>query len=369
MSEEPQQPEQKSTARLRAGVGEFNPDMLRVARGAQGKTQTELAKALGVSQGKVSKWEDGLLVPSDDEIEQIARHLQYPTALFFQQDAVYGFGTCCLYHRKRKKLPVKTLNTIHDRINVLRIGVSRLLRNVDELPVRFERMDIDEYESPEEIARLVRAAWQIPYGPIRTLVAVVEAAGGIVVQCPFGTRQLDAVSQWPRGMPPLFFVNTENPVDRWRYTLAHEVGHIFMHRVPTPNAEEEADRFASEFLMPERDVAIDLQGMTVPKALRLKPRWRVSMQALIRRARDLGKISDRQYTSLFTYLSKLGYRKNEPVPLDPEHPTTIRRLIDVHFQDLGYSLSELSETVFCTEERFRTEFLGESDRGPFRVVS
>lgn len=129
---------------------------------------------------------------------------------------------------------------IHDHINVLRIGISRLLRNVEELPVQFERMDVDEYKSPEEIARLVRAAWQVPYGPIRNLVAVVEAAGGIVVQCSFGTRQLDAVSQWPRGMAPLFFVNTDNPVDRWRYTLAHEVGHIIMHRIPTSSAEEEA---------------------------------------------------------------------------------------------------------------------------------
>ncbi len=361
-------PESHSQQRLPPSGSKFNPDMLRVARGAQGKTQSELAKELGISQGKVSKWEDGLLVPSDDEIQELAQQLQYPPALFFQQDTVYGFGTCCLYHRKRKKLPVRTLNTIHDRINVLRIGITRLLRNVDELPLRFECMDIDEFESPEEIARLVRASWQIPYGPVRNLVAVVEAAGGVVVQCPFGTRQLDAVSQWPRGMPPLFFVNSENPVDRWRFTLAHEVGHIFMHRVPTPNAEEEADRFASEFLMPERDVSADLQGITVPKALRLKPRWRVSMQALIRRARDLGRISDRQYTSLFTYLSKLGYRRNEPAPLDAEQPTTIRRLIDVHFKDLGYTLSELSETVFCTEERFRVDYLGEDAAGNLRIV-
>lgn len=367
MTEEQQQPADKPTERVRGG-GDFNPDMLRVARGAQGMTQAELAKALSVTQGKVSKWEDGLLVPSEDETERIAKHLQYPTALFFQQDTVYGFGSCCLYHRKRKKLPVKTLNTIHDHINVLRIGISRLLRNVEELPIQVERMDIDEYKSPEEIARLVRAAWQVPYGPIRSLVAVVESAGGVVVQCPFGTRQLDAVSQWPRGLPPLFFVNTDNPVDRWRFTLAHEVGHIIMHRVPTANAEEEADRFASEFLMPERDVALDLQSITVPKALRLKPRWRVSMQALIRRARDLGAITQRQYTSLFTYLSKLGYRKDEPSPLEPEHPSTLRRLIDVHFSHLGYTISELSELVFCTEERFRAEYLGEINRGPFRVV-
>lgn len=46
-------------------------------------------------------------------------------------------------------------------------------------------------------------------------------------------------------MPPLFFVNVTIPADRVRFSLAHEIGHIVMHQLPTDDMEREADRFAS----------------------------------------------------------------------------------------------------------------------------
>ncbi|MBL9085458.1 MAG: XRE family transcriptional regulator [Planctomycetales bacterium] len=349
---------------------EFNPDMLRVARGALGETQGKLAEALGVTQGQVSRWEDGLRVPSAQEVEKLAQHLQFPVAFFFQADVLYGFGTCCMYHRKRQSLPIGTLNMIHDRINIMRMGIGRLLKNSQAiLPEQFVRMDRDDYESPAKIAALLRATWQMPHGPVKCLVEWVERAGGIVVPFRFGTKKLDAVSQWPRGMPPLFFVNTESPADRWRFSLAHEVGHIVMHATPSPDAETEADEFASEFLMPEREVRADLHEITVAKGLRLKHKWRVSMQALIRRAKDLGVITQSKYTSLFAYLSKLGYRTREPADIAPEEPTTLSALLNHHTAALGYSRTELAEMTFCSVQRFQSFYLNEHESsGPFRIV-
>lgn len=362
--------------------GQFNGEMLRLARGAHGMTQDELAKQLSraltlststlsnVSQNRVSRWEDGLSCPSKEEVPVIEDVLNFPASFFFQTESPCGFATCCLYHRKRKTLPAATLHTIHDRINVLRIGVSRLLRNVAELPCQFDRMDVDDFAGPEDVARLVRAAWQLPLGPVRNLVAVVEAAGGIVIPCSFDTDKLDAVSQWPHRLPPLFFINRDAPVDRWRWNLAHEVGHIFMHRIPTPNAEEEADRFASEFLMPAREITPELGEMTLEKAARLKPRWRVAMQAIIRKARDTGEITARKYTSLYSYLSAKGYRKNEPVKIAPEEPTTLRRLVETHMSIMKYSVDDLARLTFCrTHEQFHARYSGENKRSQLRVVS
>jgi Zn-dependent peptidase ImmA (M78 family)/DNA-binding XRE family transcriptional regulator len=347
--------------------GDFNPDMLRLARGVADKNQEDLAKALGVSQGKVSKWEDSILVPSDDETQGIAAFLKCPRAFLYQQEQVYGFGSCCMYHRKRKAISLHALNSIHDRINVARIGIRRLLKNVTmEYRCQFEHLDVDEYSSAAEIAQLVRVQWQLPRGPVRSVIAVVEDAGGIVVPMDFGTSHLDAVSQWPRGMPPIFFINTAIPADRWRWSLVHEVAHIVMHRIPTPNAEVEADQFTSEFLLPEREIRAELSGMDLAKAARLKPRWRVSMQAIIRRAHDLGELTNKRYTSLFAYMSKLGYRKNEPQPIEPEKPTTIARLIDVHLNALGYTVPQLADLMFLDEASFRASYLDRGER--LRVV-
>jgi Zn-dependent peptidase ImmA (M78 family)/DNA-binding transcriptional regulator YiaG len=341
---------------------QFNPAMLRIARGAAGITQTELASLMSVSQGKVSKWEDDLLSPSQEEVERLGRILKRPTELFCQPDQLAGVDTSFLYHRRRRRVALATLNKLHDRINLMRIGVSRLLRNTESLSCRFEHKDIDDHQSPEEIAQLMRAAWQVPRGPIQNLVGLIEAAGGIVIPFEFETDLIDAVSQWPWGMPPLFFMNSSAPAERMRFSLAHEVAHVVMHRIPNPNIEEQADRFASEFMMPAREAGAELQGINLERALRLKFKWKVSAQFLIRKARDVGSISDRRYQSLFAYVSKLGYRKHEPNQIPPEIPTTLRRLVGMHINRLGYRTDNVIELVFSHEAEFNSQYLCDNPR-------
>jgi Zn-dependent peptidase ImmA (M78 family) len=302
----------------------------------------------------------------------MAAKLHYPVEFFFQRDAIHGFGTCCLYHRKRQTLSTKALNKIHDRINVVSMGLSRLLRNVSfEPPGAFPKFDIDEYGTPQSVAMSLRAAWRMPMGPVKNLIEWIEGGGGIVVPCDFETRKLDAVSLWPTKMPPLFFVNKHQPADRMRWTLAHELGHMVMHRIPPPSgeAEKQADAFAREFLLPARDIASEMEDMSLGKALRLKPKWRVSMQALINCAREHGTITPRKHQWLFTQISQLGYRKSEPDPIPPEHPTLLKKMIDVHVYHLKYPKIDIARIAFCTTcEQFSRRFPVDDDAHPLRVV-
>jgi Zn-dependent peptidase ImmA (M78 family)/DNA-binding XRE family transcriptional regulator len=337
-----------------------NPEMLVVARESRGLTQKELADRLSISQANVSKFESGILSVSDELLEQIATALGYPKAFFRQYDQVYGYGSSCLYHRKRQSLPAHQLRRIIAELNVLRMQVSRLLRGVEvETESRFYRMDLGDYENcPELIAQLVRKSWNLPSGPVQNLTRTIESCGGIVVRWSFGTNKIDAVSQWVPNMPPLFFVNSEVPGDRLRYTLAHEVGHLIMHHVPTPNLENEADRFAAEFMMPSADIASQLSPLPLQKLAHLKPYWMVSMAALARRAFDLGRITQRHYRTLFTQMSKMGIRKHEPVPIPPEEPTVLADIIDIHRKQHGYTNSELIRLVNSfDEDLFRSKYL------------
>ena len=70
------------------------------------------------------------------------------------------------------------------------------------------------------------------------------------------------------------------------HTLAHELGHLVMHRFPSPDMENEAHAFASAFLMPAGDIRPYLQSRRIDLQLlaSLKPEWRVSMQSIIMRA-------------------------------------------------------------------------------------
>lgn len=336
----------------------FNRDMLILAREARGLTQTALAKACGISQATISKYEAGVLDVSDEHVDVLSSALEVRPGFFFQQETRYGFGSACFYHRKRQSMPIQELRTIQAQLNMIRIQVGVLLRGAEvEADNSFFRMDVVEYGPPERIAQEVRTAWRLPLGPIADLVGAIERAGGLVFKCPFGTDKLDAVSQWVPGSPPLFFLNAESQPDRARFTLAHELGHVVMHQVPTEDREREADRFAAEFLMPEREIASQLRPLGMAKLATLKAYWRVSMAALIRRAFTLEKLSERQYRRLYTELSAIGGRKREPVEIQKEEPTVIRDIVRVHLDDHLYSAGQLSEVLKIYEPEFRRSYL------------
>jgi len=194
---------------------------------------------------------------------------------------------------------------------------------------------------------------------VRSVTATIERAGGLVFRCPFGNIRVDGISQWPLDapeLPPVFFVNEDAPGDRQRWTLCHEIGHVAMHHLPTDKPEDEANLFASEFLMPSEEIAPELSRLTLQKAAALKAYWKVSMQAIIRWAHTLGRLTKNQYQYLFKQLSLRGYRKCEPVLIPPEDPLMMKEIFDTHHRHHGRSVSVLSALVGETEANFRERY-------------
>jgi Zn-dependent peptidase ImmA (M78 family)/transcriptional regulator with XRE-family HTH domain len=325
----------------------FNREMLALARESRGLTQAAFAADIGISQAEISKFENGIKTPDDAQIRKIAGRLEYDLDFFFLDESIRAFGSGCVYHRKRKSATDAKLAHLLATVNVKRIQVKQLMKSVESRNGQaFARLDVDEYKGgPEEVARALRALWQLPPGPIQNLLRVIEDAGGIVIKCDFGTNKVDALSQWLPGYPPIFLVNAAIPTDRMRFTLSHEVGHITMHRTPTDNMEREADRFAAEFLMPERDIRPHLGYVDIPRLAAMKPYWRVAMSALLYRASELGTIDDRRKSYLWFLMGKSGYRTHEPVEIPPEDPTLLRELIDFHRRSLNYGEKELDKVL------------------------
>lgn len=84
-----------------------------------------------------------------------------------------------------------------------------------------------------------------------------------------GNQRVDGLSQWTADHP-VIVVNSANPTDRIRWTLAHEIGHLVLHREDsTDDMEKEADAFAAEFLMPEILIRSELANLTLGKAVDL----------------------------------------------------------------------------------------------------
>jgi Zn-dependent peptidase ImmA (M78 family)/DNA-binding XRE family transcriptional regulator len=344
-----------------------NYEMLVLARQARGMTQAKLAKNSGVSQSTISKIESGNRPLSDDDVAKFATALRYPPEFFNRNVEQYGQGTVC-HHRKLQSVPVEKLRQVHASMNVTRMATADLLNGVEiNATYSLLRLEPEDFGGAEKVARLARQTWQLPLGPIKSMIGVVESAGGIVVPCDFGTDKIDAISQRPEGQPPFFFVSVTAPGDRLRFNLAHELGHIIMHAAPAPGQEDEANAFAAEFLMPAKEIKPQLRDLDFAKLADLKRHWKVAMQALIYRARTLETITERQRRSWFMRFNKLGYRKTEPVDIPHEEPTLIRRIIDFHRDQHGYTDAELSRAARLRMDEF-SEIYGTSKKPKRHLV-
>lgn len=349
---------------------ENTPWLIIVARESKGWTQSELASRIDVSQSKMSKYEGGMLEVTPHDLSLISEATGYTEEFFAQEGGVGGVGTICVHHRKRASLTVARRKVIEARLNIFRLQVPRLLQRIvidSDRPL--PEWDVDKHGGPEAIARELRRYWRMPSGPVRNLAAVIERAGVIVRRTSFATDKSDAVSQREPGYRPVFMLNVGTPGDRERFSLAHELAHVVMHPLMTPTMEQEADRFASELLMPADEIGPELRNLRIETLGPLKLKWRVSMQALIKRASDLGRITERHARTLFSVMSRSGWRLREPVQIEQDQPTVLRDVLMVHMRDHGYSVADLARAAFLRDPaEFRKEFgIDDSPQG-LRVV-
>jgi Zn-dependent peptidase ImmA (M78 family) len=92
----------------------------------------------------------------------------------------------------------------------------------------------------------------------------------------------------------------------------------------------EANLFAAEFLMPEREMREEFkEGVTLALLAELKRKWKVSMIALLYRADDLGFLTENQKKYLVQQFNDKKIRRREPVELDipAEQPKLFRQRI------------------------------------------
>lgn len=342
-----------------------NPDMLVLGRESRGLSQSALAAEAGVSQGYLSKGENGLIEVSGARLEAIAETLRYPIEFFVQDEQAAGVQA--LFHRRLRSVKIGDLKQIQAQINVTRLQVKRLMRGVTvDAPHAFPKLDVDEVGGPERAAQLVRRAWVLPLGPVANMVRCLEAAGGIVVPITISTEKISAAAQWPADEDrPYFFVNAAHSGERQRFSLAHETAHMVLHAYPEQEQEDQADRFASEFLMPEAEIRPQLKGrLTVGRLVELKRYWKVSMAALIKRAGQLGVLDPTRVTSMYKMLSARGWRKVEPMTIPPERPEVLWSVIDVHRREHGYTTDELSRLSFLHSEEFERIYAPSPRGGP-----
>ncbi|MBB6013275.1 Zn-dependent peptidase ImmA (M78 family)/DNA-binding XRE family transcriptional regulator [Aquamicrobium lusatiense] len=295
----------------------LTPGRLSLARKRRGLTKKGFAEELGVAPHTVLRYESGEISPPPETIERIARILDFPESFFSSPDVDEVVADAASFRSL-------TSMTAKDRDAALAAGTLAYILSdwVDEnfsLPEP-ELVDL-KGETPEVAARSLRQEWGLGEQPIKNTVHLMEAKGVRVFSLVENTRTVDAFSVW-RGGRPFVFLNMMKTAEHSRFDAAHELGHLVLHKHGGPSgrkAEEEANRFASSFLMPAADVLARIPRVhTLNQIVEAKKRWSVSVMAMIYRLHALKVISDWQYRMFCIQASDLGYRTSEPFGIPRE---------------------------------------------------
>lgn len=334
----------------------WNGDILRMTRRAAGKTQEDLVEELEgrITQAALSRYESSLREPeSDDILEGLARALGVTTRYLRAGETTSPMISATAHMRRQKTVTPAVWKDLEAQLNVHRVHWSLLVEGIDIVPQRQIPTFEDPSETaPEDAAVFVREKWRMPLGPVENLVGWLESAGAVVVLEDYGTDRVDGMSQWV-GPWPVISLNSRAPVDRRRLTAAHELGHLVLHNTtPSLEAEDEANRFAAEFLMPTVEIRPILKtgGLSLGRLADLKVAWGVSMQAIFERAYRLGLASSDERRRFYQTLNARRWKKVEPYSehIPDERPRFARHLVDA-LLDRGLSHADVAEMAGLTD--------------------
>lgn len=323
----------------------FDPQRLRQGRYLSRMTKQSLAGAVGVSSAAIGQYEAGIATPRPEVLELLARELKVPVG-FFAAGRPFSPLTASETHFKTLRS-----TTANERNKAL-----AYTEQVWELAHALERwvqfpplnLPVDEQERPfdrahlRSAAELLRDMWGVAQDvPFPHLTRMAEANGIITVFASFaGDEEVRRVSAFSTSRLSRPIVVT--PPDRiddvfvHRFNLAHEIGHLILHREEVHGdveIEREANKFAAELLLPERTMRnllsarVDWARLTELSAI-----WGVEVSSLIYRTRELGILSDasarRAYQRL-TMMKSSGLIKPSPTArYEGEVPVLLRRAFE-----------------------------------------
>lgn len=301
------------------------PERIAQLRELAGLTKTDLANQLDVSPAAIAQWENGTKNPTAENIAAISSKLRVPMALLLRPRPPEFQYKGPLTFRSWADAATRKANRRAAAFAELVAEIYLWLESKVSFPAA-AIPDLSYGSDIEEAAVECRRAWGLGNRPILKLAELLESKGIVLSATSFGDARFDAFSCVVNGRPFILLGEDKGDRARSRFDAAHELGHLVLHQhlsetdFAAPDirsrAEEEANTFASAFLLPTPTFAADVLSGSLEGFLKLKAKWGVSVQAMAVRAHDLEIISDVQYKALFRQMSFRGWRKARKEPLD-----------------------------------------------------
>lgn len=314
-------------------------ERLKLARKREGLSLRVLASRINgvVSAQAIGKYERGEMMPSSTVSIALSRALGVSVGYLLSPTDI-----------SLEKVEFRKLASTKARERAMVEGA--VLDHVDRYLQVEELLDISsaKWEEPEgapfpvqiiqdaeDAAEAVRKAWNLGGNPIPDMTELLEERGIKVLKLGFPLKVDGVTCNVRRPGPgndgvPVVVCSTNKSIERQRFTLAHELGHMLLDVKGEIDEEKACHRFASAFLTPSEELFDEVgrrrHAFGYAELIEIKQMFGVSAAAMVVRFRDLGIITDAKLKEIFTGMGR-GWRKTEPAPLERDEPTRrFRRL-------------------------------------------
>ncbi len=348
----------------------FEPARLTQARVLAELTKAELADAIHVSAAAVGQYEAGVTAPRPELLPVLARELKVPVEFFAAGRPLGRLDAANAHFRSLRSTRAK------DRAKAATHAEQVWeLTHALEKRIRLPEVKLPELPAgtlPADAAQILRQAWGVSPGPLAHLVATIEAHGIIVTLIPLTNKAITRVSAYSTDAlgRPMMIVTPERAASiyRYRFTCAHELGHLLLHPNPLPGdrqQEREADEFAAELLTPRAQIEPLLPRTIRMAALEnLSNSWGVSIESLIRRMGELRVVSDVSVRRAYQRLHGMAeFRRDEPIATyRGEVPSLLLEALGLA-EEHGLTRGQLASEL-CWSTRHLSDVLSEVDSRP-----
>jgi Zn-dependent peptidase ImmA (M78 family)/DNA-binding XRE family transcriptional regulator len=336
----------------------FNPSRLVVARKRRGFTKKRLAEQAEVSTRVLNDYENSMFEPTPATLERIADVLEFPVTFFGGPD---------IEEPEIEATSFRALSRLTARLRdqalgsaTLALELSRWIDDRYTLPAP----DVPTLQGvdPGTAAEAVRREWGLGERSIKNVVHLLEAHGVRVFSLAEECAEVDAFSFRQRGVPHVF-LNTMKSAERGRMDAAHELGHLVLHwGHETPKgreAEQQAQRFGSAFLMPRGSVLAQApRGGRLEHLVKAKRHWGVSVIALAYRMHVLGLLSDWQYRAAMIEIGERGYRRDEPNPMPQRERSQVLAKVFDDLRHNGFTKADVAAELLIPAQELNKIVFG-----------
>lgn len=253
-----------------------------------GCTEEDVAECLGITKQAVSKYEKGKSFPSTDILQKMTAFFLLPKGYLTKPDLLPQEKSE-IFYRKMRRTPKKELEEAQVQLKWLYEIILAL-----EGFANLKKPDWPVFQSAmpvEQKAAVLREHWNIRGNPIPDMKELLEAHGFYLFSEALSNSQIDGYSQYI-GQYPIIVLNiVRGTKERQQFSLAHELGHLLLHRkgcgLTQDEKEKEADYFAGCFLMPEEAIKANMIRTNMDYIAYMAKEWSVSEHAVIMRCKQL----------------------------------------------------------------------------------